>query len=44
MGLFNFFKRRKKIKFDINNSSLYELLGHGLLFEDSNKFLEWGCL
>ena len=42
MGLFNFFKRRKKVKFDINNSSLNELLGHGLLFEDNNKFLEWG--
>jgi len=42
MGLFDFFKGRKKIKFDINNSSLNELLGHGLLFEDNNKFLEWG--
>jgi hypothetical protein len=42
MGLFDFFKRRKKVKFDINNSSLNELFGHGLLFEDNNKFLEWG--
>jgi len=42
MGLFNFFNRKKKVKFDINNSSLNELLGHGLLFEDNNKFLGWG--
>lgn len=42
MALFNFFKRRKKVKFDIHNSSLDELLGHGILFEDNNKFLEWG--
>lgn len=40
--MFDFFKGKKKIKFDINNSSLNELLGHGLLFEDNNKFLEWG--
>ena len=42
MSLFNFFRRKKKVKLDINNSSLNELLGHGLLFEDNNKFLEWG--
>ena len=42
MGLFDFFKGRKKLKFDINNSSLNELLRHGILFEDNNKFLEWG--
>ena len=42
MSLFNFLKIKKKVKFDINNSSLNELLGHGLLFEDNNKFLEWG--
>ncbi|MEO6979218.1 MAG: hypothetical protein ABI113_12590 [Mucilaginibacter sp.] len=42
MGLFDFFKRKKKVKFDVNNSSLNELLGHGILFEDDNKFLEWG--
>ncbi|MCO5949936.1 hypothetical protein [Mucilaginibacter flavidus] len=42
MSLFNFFKRSKKVKFDINNSSLNELLGYGILFEDNNKFLEWG--
>ncbi|WP_295795102.1 hypothetical protein [Mucilaginibacter sp.] len=42
MSLFNFFRRKKKVKFDINNSSLSELLGHGLLFEDNSKFLEWG--
>jgi len=42
MSLFDFFKGKKKIKFDINSSSLNELLGHGILFEDNNKFLGWG--
>jgi len=42
MGLFDFLKRKKKVKFDINNSSVSELLGHGILFEDNNKFLQWG--
>ena len=41
MGLFDFFKGKKKVKFDINNRSLTELLGHGILFEDNNKFLGW---
>ena len=42
MGLFDFFKREKKVKFDINNSSLTELLDKGILFEDNGKFLKWG--
>jgi hypothetical protein len=42
MSLFDFFRRKVKVKFDINNSSLNELLGHGILFEDNNKFLPWG--
>jgi len=42
MGLFEFFKREKKVKFDINNSSLIELLDKGILFEDNTRFLKWG--
>jgi hypothetical protein len=42
MGLFDFFKREKRLEFDINNSSSIELLGKGILFEGDNKFLKWG--
>ena len=42
MGLFDFFKRGKKLDFDINNSSPIELLDKGILFEGDNKFLKWG--
>ncbi|MDB5087968.1 MAG: hypothetical protein JWR09_1962 [Mucilaginibacter sp.] len=42
MGLFEFFKGKKKLELDINNSSLIELLDKGVLFEDNNKFLKWG--
>lgn len=42
MGLFKFFKRKEDEKFDINNSSLIELLGKGILFEDNASFLKWG--
>ncbi|MDP9076590.1 MAG: hypothetical protein M3O71_04130 [Bacteroidota bacterium] len=42
MGLFDFFKKEKKLNFDINSSSLTELLDNGILFEDNRKFLHWG--
>ncbi|MCR8560963.1 hypothetical protein KXD93_25115 [Mucilaginibacter sp. BJC16-A38] len=42
MGLFDFFKKEKKLNFDINSSSLTELLDNGILFEDNSKFLQWG--
>lgn len=42
MGLFDFFKKEKKLKFDVDNSSLTELLDKGILFEDNNRFLKWG--
>src|SRR5258708_3980243 len=35
MGLFDFFKRKKKLTGDFN-------ISRGLLFEDNNKFLKWG--
>jgi len=42
MGLFDFFKSKKKLNFDINNCSSIELLDNGILFEDNKKILKWG--
>ena len=42
MGFFDFFKREKKLEFDINNSSPIELLNKGILFEENKIFLKWG--
>jgi hypothetical protein len=42
MGLFDLFRNKNKVRFDINNSSLNELLDNGILFEDNSKFLKWG--
>lgn len=42
MGLFDFFKKKENEIFDINSSSLTELLDKGILFEDNTRFLKWG--
>jgi hypothetical protein len=43
MGLFDFFKRREKLRGDFGQEKcLGKILSQGILFEDNNKFLKWG--